>query len=276
MSEIKKCTKCGVEYPATKEFFTTNKGGKNNGKAYLRGVCRKCSNLKCKEHYHTVTKKDPEQMERRRKASAITNATEERKEYYRLYKSDNREKLNEQSRELYKKSPEKIRARQNNWALKNKSKKLETCRSYRVNNVEKVKETNKVYRQTEQGKETGRMASQRRLARVRSLPATFTKEQWEDCKNHFGNTCSYCGEQEEDNAQGFVLEQDHFVALKNGGPYTKENVVPSCKRCNISKLDHFAFNWFHEQPFYSLERENKILDYLNSQGKPIQQLIFAI
>jgi hypothetical protein len=273
MSEMKTCTLCGDEYPGTSEFFSPVK--RKNG-VKLINQCRKCINSKGLKHYHDVTKKDPDKMEKLREYSRVRGAMEERKEYLAVYKIENRVRIRELNKALEKKNPEKTREIKQRWVINNKSEKNETCRRYRTNNVEKVKETNRVYRQTEQGKKAGRMGSQRRLARVRSLPATFTNEQWEDCKNHFGNACCYCGEREEDNEQGFVLEQDHFIALNNKGPYTKENVVSSCKSCNISKYDHFFFNWYRTRPYYSLERENRILEYLNTQSKPIQQLSFAI
>ena len=275
MSEMKTCTTCGVEYPATKKYFNTSKN-KGTSVEHLRNKCRKCQNLKNLDHYHNVTKNDSEKMEKRREYSRLVGATEERKEYLAIYKIENRTRIRELNKVLEKENPEKTREIKQRWLSNNKSKRLEVCRKYRTNNVEKVKETNRTYRQTEHGKKTGRMSSQRRLARERSLTSTFTKEQWEDCREHFDNSCCYCGEHEEDNLQGFVLEQDHFIALNNRGPYTKENVVPACKRCNISKFDHFFFNWYHIQPFYSLERENKVLEYLNSHCKSIQQLSFAI
>ena len=38
---VKKCTKCGKKYPATKEFFTSDKRNKNG----LQARCRKCTNI---------------------------------------------------------------------------------------------------------------------------------------------------------------------------------------------------------------------------------------
>lgn len=40
-------------------------------------------------------------------------------------------------------------------------------------------------------------------------------------------TCAYCGE----NAN----EVDHVIARKNGGTNAEENLVASCRRCNLAK-----------------------------------------
>ncbi len=45
----KGCTKCGTEYPATKEFFGECRKGK---KKYLRNICKKCSNKRKRELYY--------------------------------------------------------------------------------------------------------------------------------------------------------------------------------------------------------------------------------
>lgn len=263
MPEMKRCTTCETEYPATKKYFNVSKC--KNGEEHLRKICRKCANTKILERYHNVVKKDPVKMEKRRELSREIGATEERKEYMRLYKIEHREKIRELNKALDKANPEKVKERRERWLRNNKPKRLETLHRYRTNNADKVKESARKYRQTERGKELGRMFSQQRLAKKRELESTFTPDQWVECKEYFNYCCAFCGKPEDEIIieQGFILEQEHFVALNNRGPYTKGNIIPACHSCNDSKHDHYFFNWYPSHKSYSPERENKILGYLN-------------
>jgi len=56
MSETKICKRCGTEYPATTEYFTTSKGNRGNNKRYLKRTCRKCTNSDVNARYHRVVK----------------------------------------------------------------------------------------------------------------------------------------------------------------------------------------------------------------------------
>ena len=77
---------------------------------------------------------------------------------------------------------------------------------------------------------------------------------WEDIKEEFEHRCAYCGR------QYLNFFQDHIVPRSQNGAYTKANIVPACQRCNVSKSDHPFTEWYKKQPFYSPEREAKILN----------------
>jgi HNH endonuclease len=48
-----------------------------------------------------------------------------------------------------------------------------------------------------------------------------------DVIDHYGDACHYCGAAFE--------ELDHYVAVRDGGPHSLENVRPSCAACNCRK-----------------------------------------
>lgn len=48
-----------------------------------------------------------------------------------------------------------------------------------------------------------------------------------------GFRCRYCGRGTPD----VVLQADHVIPASKGGPYTMENLVTSCRDCNIGKRD---------------------------------------
>jgi 5-methylcytosine-specific restriction endonuclease McrA len=106
----------------------------------------------------------------------------------------------------------------------------------------------------------------RRRAKEKNLDSNLTIEQWIIIKSYFNNECSYCGAK-------LKLTQDHFIALNNGGEYTTNNIIPACSKCNSSKQDKDFFEWYPKQSYYSKEREQKILEYLNYNIKnKVQQL----
>jgi 5-methylcytosine-specific restriction endonuclease McrA len=57
------------------------------------------------------------------------------------------------------------------------------------------------------------------------------------------------------------LTQDHFIPVAKGGPYTQNNIVPACKRCNSSKNDKDAMEWAAEMPFVRDDVIENILEY---------------
>ena len=96
MSPTKVCTKCGVEYPATKEFFRTDKSRKYG----LHAHCKKCSKLNhlkwCKENSEKV------------------------KAYSRKYNAENREKVKAGRKKYRENNHEKIIYQDTEYRLKTK------------------------------------------------------------------------------------------------------------------------------------------------------------
>lgn len=60
------------------------------------------------------------------------------------------------------------------------------------------------------------------------------------------------------------LQQEHWLALSKGGEFSKENIVCACGSCNQSKGDRDFFLWFRKYKYYSIKRENKLLEFLNT------------
>lgn len=106
-------------------------------------------------------------------------------------------------------------------------------------------------------KKSKSLLSHRKASEKTSI-TNLTNEQWENCKKHFDYTCAYCGKKPN------VLCKDHFIPLTLGGGLTVNNVVPCCQNCNSSKSNRKFNLWYRSTSFYSLKRETKILNYLNS------------
>ena len=230
--EIKICTQCGQEKPKTNEYFLKLERGIDG----LRGACRECVKARRRRHYQQNKEKVVAWNRGWRKRNS-----EILKEYHDKYYKENREAICQQKQEYY------------------------------YLNKDRLTKYHKQYLQTERGRQVHQRLRELRRARKRTVPATYTIEQWAQCKSHFNNTCAYCGKPYEQ------LQQDHFIAVKNGGEYTVSNIVPACLKCNYSKQDKDFFVWYPKKKYYAKKREQKILKYLGYVDGGGQQLsILAI
>jgi len=235
---MKKCSKCGEEKPATNEYF---------GNAYgkLKARCKFCD----KEYKKEYALKNKEKIK------------QHKKEYYQHakykaeeYRENNKDKLMEKRKEYNKQNKDKLNERCKEYYKQNKDKINERKKIYRQQNKDKIKD----YRQ--QNMDKSRAYCQKRRAIKKQLPATLTLEQWIAIKNSFNNSCAYC-------SKGKKLEQEHFIPLSKGGDYTEQNIIPACRSCNGSKYNNDFHEWYPTFKHYTKEREQKILEYLESVAK---------
>lgn len=283
---LKRCSKCGNEYPATTEYFGLRDGSKDG--------------------FHTWCKKCLSEYKKQNRRGNIETVSEQHKRYYKT----NKERCNEYNKEYYQTNKERLSAKGKEYCKKNaahisernkqykhankewyaaymgqygkdnKERLAEYRKKYSEKNRETLAEHKKQYakdneewltqyhkRYAKDNAERFNLRSQRRRATKRALPATLTLEQWEAVQQHFDYRCAYCGKEE-------PLAQEHFVPLSKGGAYTQNNIVPACKSCNSSKGAKDFFDWYPRQPFYSKSRERRILKHLNYKGEP-QQLALS-
>lgn len=259
MIKTKVCTKCGKELPATKEHFHKSKTGKFG----LSSQCKACRNKESKK-YREENKEYCEQWRA------------ENKDYFKDYQAKNKRKIQKQKREYYKQNKEKLREYYKDWYSENKGTLRENSRQHYAENRDAIRKRRKQLYEANKEKiqEQTRNRVQKYLARKKELPATLTERQWEQIKKDFNNACAYCGVTEEKHLKEFgqTLHQEHFVPLSKGGAYTHNNIIPACMNCNSSKRDKDFFEWYPQQEFYSKEKEEKILKYLNYINDDIQQL----
>lgn len=88
------------------------------------------------------------------------------------------------------------------------------------------------------------------------LPADLTRDEWNETKKYFDNSCAYCGVKSKK-----TLAMEHL----NGNAYTQYNILPSCKSCNSSKHSANLFEWlFDGTKLRKLNRERlvKICNFL--------------
>jgi len=225
------CNECQLEYEANEQFFYKSKKSKDG----LRGICKKCTSIKQKGYYEKNREKIKKQKQK--------------------YYQENRETLLENTAIYYQENVEKIKQYHKELHHSNKQRENERSKHYYQKNKENFLLKQK--RRFLEKPEVYKMYAQKRRALKESLPATLTEQEWTYLKETFNNKCAYCGEASD-------LAQDHFVPLSKGGPYTIENIIPACKRCNSSKRNSDFSEWYKHHGSYSRERENKINQHIKS------------
>jgi len=91
----------------------------------------------------------------------------------------------------------------------------------------------------------------------------YSLEDWKDVMLYFRGRCSYCGRKQ---SRSVKLTKDHVVPVSKGGKTVRENIVPSCERCNSSKSGSDFEEWYVKQEFYSDDRMKKIDKWIKGGG----------
>lgn len=68
--------------------------------------------------------------------------------------------------------------------------------------------------------------------------------------------CGYCGRPRPSTL-------DHIVPRARGGETTRKNLIGACGACNLEKSDSPWFEWYRGQIYWTPEREDKILGWVN-------------
>jgi 5-methylcytosine-specific restriction endonuclease McrA len=176
-----------------------------------------------------------------------------RREYSRRYYEQNAGRHRDYARSYRERNPETVHERVIQWRRKNPEAGRQYSRIYRAQNPEVVREQTKRWR--EQNREVHREQRRRRGALKRAArrcslhPLTLATKIERFAL--WGDRCAYCG------AAG-TLTVDHVLALISGGMDEPDNIAPACGRCNSSKRQELAEQWFRRQPFFTTARWRKL------------------
>ena len=98
------------------------------------------------------------------------------------------------------------------------------------------------------------------LTNLIAMTSPEAKRLWRRAiKEHFGNTCIYCGESYESHE----LTLDHVHPRSGGGESITTNLVCSCRECNQSKGSLHWREWMRMTFGQQSLREHIILNYTN-------------
>lgn len=170
-----------------------------------------------------------------------------RKAYDKKRYQENRERLNNESKQRYR---------------KNSETRKEYARRYYAENREKCKKSIKKWDKAHPVQR--RIINESSRTKKYGADSTLTNQEWAKIKSLFTNSCAYCGLSESECLEQFgeKLHHEHIIPLADGGDYAYGNVVPACRSCNSSKANQNFSIWYKTSGVFSEERNTKISAYI--------------
>jgi 5-methylcytosine-specific restriction endonuclease McrA len=210
---MKICSKCKKEKNV--DYFSKNRATKDG----FQSNCKECCNKSSSEYYLANIEKKKEYSRKyylenieKKREYALANA-DKLKEYSRLYNLSNADK-----RKKYR--------------LEN----INNAKAWRLANVDKTREYNKEYRRSNPEKDKNYSHTKR----ARKLANGTFKITTKELKKLYSSPCFYCGSTES-------IQADHVLPISRGGRHSIGNLVPACKKCNLSKRAKLLIEWRKEK-----------------------------
>lgn len=244
------CTKCKI----SKHTSLFNKSSRNLDGLY--SSCKECRKQFREENITKINKQkaiyrkeNPEKIKEsnrkhylnnrqkridKNKQWAINNVeriVQYRKDYY----NENKEYLNNVHKNYFKENKEHLLLLQKEYYNKNKENILEKSKEYRIKNKDKIQKRMIDYSKTVSYKISKRTSNHLRNTKIRATnDKTINKQSLIELMNRQNNRCYYCNT-DLDITKKFSVHLDHFIPINKGGTHSIDNVVWSCKKCNLSK-----------------------------------------
>jgi 5-methylcytosine-specific restriction endonuclease McrA len=166
---------------------------------------------------------------------------------YERNKDELRGKARKIMRERYATDPQRIRATNKAWYLRNREGLLEYKRRHRRANLDEIRAKDrarnraryaadpaakqaylKEWRRRNRDKSHAYVRAATHKRRLAAGGQSFTSAEWLALLAHHGGSCAYCGSKT-------MVEIDHRTPLVRGGSNLIENILPACRRCNRRK-----------------------------------------
>ena len=213
---LRKCNRCDLEATTEKELeLFVKEASRPYGR---QTICKSCANTSADKEYQKIYRKVNKeklkaQNKRYREVNKVTIA-EQAKQYH----TENKEVLNAYSREY--------------------------CPKHYANNKELYKENHKAWE--EKNKSKRREYNRRRRAYKLDSQEDFSKEDEVFTYELFDNKCFNCGTEE-------LLELDHTNPLSEGFPLTTFNCTILCRSCNAKKANKMPRDFYAKWQIVELE-----------------------
>lgn len=250
--QLKPCSKCGIPKPATSDYFYRSRGK-------LRSICKDCRAVQRGAKRRVV---QPCENPHDRRCSKCNRCFPATTEFFNRHRKDKlglyticKECHRSASLIRHRSNPQADRDSAKRWQHQNPNRARENGRKYRLRHPEKQ-----------------RVRVQRRRAIQRSLPHTFTEDDWRYALEYWGGRCCICGSEP---SFWLTLAREHWIAQSKGGGFTADNIVPMCHSrpgipsgqpsCNQSKGNKAAVEWLIERfgKRKAMQIEKRIKEYFD-------------
>ena len=96
------------------------------------------------------------------------------------------------------------------------------------------------------------------LALLFELTPKLAKRRFRDSiYEAWDHKCGYCGSQ--------ATSLDHVIPRFKSGSSNRNNLLPSCRRCNANKASSDMKEWYEQQEYYTLERYEAIVAWTQQE-----------
>lgn len=259
--DLKRCSKCQVFKPLS-EF-----GKEPKAKNGLQSQCKACKSKQSAEYRASHV----EQCKARSKRYYAEHRTE-MLEYQAKYAVSHPEIKKRARRKYTVTHPDKVNAHTRKYKARHREHIAEYNATYRKNNHARVRKQARDYYRShreecaayfKKNPHVGRLAAQRRRARLKGLPNNFSRDDEIKMYEYFDHCCAVCGKPV---GLWHILALDHWIPISNPNcPGTiPTNIVPLCHdvkdgegSCNKSKLNRDPREWLIST--FGVRKANKIL-----------------
>lgn len=188
-------------------------------------------------------------------------------EYARQYRQDNLDKIRQQENQAYHRrkdeNPEIIKAQRKLQRERHPEIYLKAQEKFRQNNPEKIKEWNRQYRKSQNGRALNlyQKYNIRDKEKGFDISNNITKQWIVD--NIFNSSCIYCGDS----------DWTHLGAdrIDNSKPHTPDNCVCACFICNVDRSDNYSVEEFkkYRQLHPRILKDQKSWEIVEQNGNKV-------
>lgn len=228
---FKICTKCGVNYPATQEFFSRQ----NSGLFGVRAYCKMCQAAERRAYRERIESQPKPEHRKCGECGRILPLDTEHWHVHRGSPHGFRQPCKEcrNANSWDKRNPERKRENDRRWY---RERGWRARKRYIESGMAAANKRR--YRRTQKGKLKVAAYNARRRARILQAKGSHTAEDVRLIGELQGWRCWWCGE--DCSAQ---YHADHRIPLAKGGSNGPGNIVVSCPSCNLSKRDKMPHEW---------------------------------
>lgn len=204
----KRCSKCGIEYPLTSEYFHKDSSSKTG----LHSNCKECVRAYSREY--------------------VATHGEEHRQYQRDYNKKNPEKIKANNA---KKAPTRREYNSKRRAADPEKARLHDRIRYANSREQSIARS---LRYQKRHPEIRQFHERKRRARKANAEGFFTKSDVDLLYKSQKAKCWHCGKSI---VNGYHI--DHLIPLARGGTNWPNNLVLSCPTCNLSKGAKLTQEW---------------------------------
>lgn len=223
---LKRCTKCGIEYPATAEYFHRTKRIASG----LQARCKQCACKNTQTHYAA----NREECKRKRRERYLGNPGKAR-QISKKYRDAHADEINARNRAAYANDPEPRKAAARAYRLANLERAREYDRKRAPSRAEEVREWKKAYYAQPHWKLKRLVYKHKRRALERGADGHYSAEdivaiRAAQTDKQGRLICWRCGKPITD-----TPHLDHWIPLNGGGSNNPGNLHFMHAKCNQTK-----------------------------------------